>query len=171
MRRHIAVLGTVLIIGLGRSVAAQTAAGEPDPGVKPTRLLDRAEIRVTRVELQPGAIRRVHTHDDVQYHVWVPIEGSLQLTVGSDAPVAAASGLAFFMKRGTPHGFTNIGTDPAVVLEIFVKKTTAAASLLPDDLRELAPGDRAAVDRHDRQGIELEGLDGLEKVDLIGGGF
>ena len=132
MTRYVAVLAIVFVVLAGKQSGAQTAqAGEPDPGVKPTRLIDRAEIRVTRVEVQPGATRRVHTHDDVVYHLWVPIEGRLQLTVGSDAPVAAASGQAFFMKRGTPHGFKNIGTTPAAVMEIFVKQTTTAAGLDP----------------------------------------
>ena len=132
MTRYLATLGIVLVVLGGRQGGAQTTqGGEPDPGVKPTRLIDRAEIRVTRVEVQPGASRRVHTHDDVVYHLWVPIEGRLQLTIGSDAPVAAASGQAFFMKRGTPHGFTNVGTTPAAVLEIFVKQTTTAAGLDP----------------------------------------
>ena len=76
---------------------------------------------MSRVELQPGATRRAHTHDDVQYHLWIPVEGTLQLTIGSEAPVTATSGQAFFLKRGTSHGFRNAGTTPGAVLEIFVK--------------------------------------------------
>src|SRR3954466_9453677 len=79
--------------------AAQTA-GEADPGVRPVRLIDRDEIRVSRVELQPGAVRRAHAHDDVEYHVWAPVSGSLEITVGNDPPKAAAPGQAFFMKKG-----------------------------------------------------------------------
>jgi len=55
------------------------------------------------------------------------IEGTLQITIGSAAPVTAVSGQTFFMKRGTPHGFKNIGTTPGAALEIFVKQPTAAA--------------------------------------------
>lgn len=106
---------------------AQTLApGEADPGVKPTRMIDRAEVRVSRIEMQPGSARRVHTHDDVIYHLWIPIEGSLQITIGTNTPVAAASGQAFFMTRGTSHGFKNIGTTPGAALEIFIKQTTTA---------------------------------------------
>lgn len=86
---------------------------------------------MSRVEIQPGATRRVHTHDDVAYHLWVPIEGTLQLAIGSDAPVAAVSGQAFFLTRGTPHGFKNVGAKPAVVLEIFVKQTATAGGQDP----------------------------------------
>jgi quercetin dioxygenase-like cupin family protein len=130
MRR---LIGTLAIAGsllVTRPPAAQPpAAGEADPGVRPTRLIDRAEIRVSRVEIQAGATRRVHSHDDVEYHVWVPLDGAFQITIGSDAPVAAKAGQAFFLKRGTPHGFKNVGTTAGAVMEIFVKQTTAAADL------------------------------------------
>jgi quercetin dioxygenase-like cupin family protein len=104
------------------------APGEADPGVRPIRLIDRDEIRVSRVELQAGATRRVHAHDDVEYHLWVPVTGALEITIGQNAPRAAAPGDAFFMVRGTQHGFRNTGQTPAAVFEIFVKKSTVAAS-------------------------------------------
>jgi mannose-6-phosphate isomerase-like protein (cupin superfamily) len=111
---------------LGRPVVAQAPApGEADPGVRPTRMIDRDEVRVSRVEVQAGATRRVHAHDDVEYHLWIPVEGTFQITIGTDAPVTAASGQAFFLKRGTPHGFTNTGSTPGAVLEVFVKELTA----------------------------------------------
>src|SRR5262245_1815836 len=101
MKRSFAILAVAAAaVLLGRPAAGQTPGGEPDPGVKPVRLLDRSEVRITRVELQPGATRRAHTHDDVVYHLWVPVQGQLQLTIASDAPVAAASGQAFFFKKG-----------------------------------------------------------------------
>jgi len=112
---------------------APTPAGEADPGVRPVRLIDRDEIRVSRVELQPGAVRRVHAHDDVEYHVWAPVSGSLEITIGNEPPKAAAPGQAFFMKKGTPHGFRNTGTTPAAVFEIFVKKSTANASTISEE--------------------------------------
>jgi quercetin dioxygenase-like cupin family protein len=111
---------------------AQPTAGQPgeaDPGVRAFRLVDRDEIRVSRVELQPGAVRSVHAHDDVEYHVWAPVTGSLEITIGKDQPKAAAAGQAFFMKKGTMHGFRNTGSTPAAVFEIFVKKPTAVASV------------------------------------------
>jgi quercetin dioxygenase-like cupin family protein len=127
MQRYVAAIGVAVAVLLGRPAMAQApAAGEADPGIRPTRLIDRAEVRVSRVEIAPGAVRRVHTHDDVEYHLWVPIEGMLQITIGNDAPVAAAAGQAFFLKRGTPHGFRNVGTTPGAALEIFVKQTKTA---------------------------------------------
>ena len=139
MRSSFAVASLVLTVLIARPAAAQTpAAGEADPGVRPTRLIDRGEVRVSRVEIQPGAVRRVHQHDDVEYHLWIPIEGQLQITVGSEAPVAAASGQAFFLKRGTPHGFKNVGATSAAVFEIFVKQTKMARGPDPEALRALA---------------------------------
>lgn len=123
----------MVLVALCATVAAaqQPAAlpGEADPGVRPVRLIDRDEIRVSRVELQPGAVRAVHAHDDVEYHVWAPVTGSLEITIGKDAPKAAAPGQAFFMKKGTLHGFRNTGSSPAAVFEIFVKKSTTTAAV------------------------------------------
>lgn len=97
----------------------------------PVRQIDRAEVRVTRVELQPGAVRSVHQHDDVRFHLFIPVEGKLELTIGSAKPVEAMPGQAFFMERGTPHGFRNVGSTPAAVMEVFVKDTGATARQAP----------------------------------------
>ena len=134
MRRPIAAAGFVVALLICRIGAGQTPGAEADPGVRPTRLLDRAEVRVTRVDIQAGATRRAHTHDDVEYHLWVPLEGSLQLTMGSEAPIAARPGPAYFMTRGTSHGFKNVGATPGAVLEIFIKQTTVAGRALADAL-------------------------------------
>jgi quercetin dioxygenase-like cupin family protein len=131
---------SVISVSAGQTSAPQSATqlpAEADPGVRPFRLMDRDEIRVTRVEVQPGAVRRVHVHDDVEYHVWTPMAGTLEITIGNDAPKAAAPGQAFFMKRGTPHSFRNTGTTPAAVMEIFVKKSTTVAVRRDLDLKRL----------------------------------
>jgi len=142
MRRSlspVALLFGALVLLCGAPAHAQAAAqGEADPGVRPIRMIDRDEVRVSRVEIQAGATRRVHAHDDVVYHLWIPIEGTLQITIGNDAPVTAKSGQAFFLTRGTSHGFKNIGSTPGAALEIFIKQTTVAAGGL-DLLRELVP--------------------------------
>ena len=124
-------LPVVLTAGATLQISAQQGTAQqqpsPDPGVTPTRLLDRDEIRITRVELAAGAVRSAHAHDDVEYHVWVPMTGTFEIAIEKSAPVKAASGQAFFMKRGTPHVFRNTGSTPAAVLEIFVKRGTLAA--------------------------------------------
>lgn len=131
-----ALLAAFVLFAAGQVAAQTRAPGEADPGVRPTRLIDRAEIRASRVEIQPGAVRSVHAHNDVVYHLWIPLEGRLEITIESDSPTVATLGQAFFLQRGTQHGFRNIGTTPAAVMEVFVKQTDIAA--LSDVLKELA---------------------------------
>jgi len=109
------------------ALAASAQNASPNPGVTPVRQMDRAEVRVTRVELQPGAVRSVHQHDDVRFHLFIPITGKIELTIGSAKPVEAVPGQAYFMERGTPHGFRNVGSSPAAVMEVFVKDDAATA--------------------------------------------
>ena len=134
MKKFLTPLALLLLIVSPVFAQAPAQQGEADPGVRPTRLIDRAEIRVSRVEIAAGATRRVHQHDDVIYHLWVPLEGTLQITIGTDAPVTAKAGQAFFMKKGTPHGFKNIGTTPGAAMEIFVKQTATAGGSNPNDV-------------------------------------
>lgn len=135
-------------VALFALAAISLAAQSPDPGVTPVRLIDRPEIRVSRVELQPGAVRSVHTHEDVKYHVWVALSGKLEFTMGTAKPVQAAEGQAFFMVKGTSHGFRNVGTTPAAVMEIFVKGDNVEVGalgfdrLLSDALQHQSGGDR-----------------------------
>jgi quercetin dioxygenase-like cupin family protein len=135
MRAH-AIVSTISVALLYVvQVSAQApAANNADKGVNPVRLMDRPEVRVSRVEIAPGAIRSVHTHDDVRFHLWIPISGKLEITIGSAKPVEAASGQAFFIEKGTPHGFRNIGSTPATVMEIFVKDGAAAAEVNVQDV-------------------------------------
>ncbi len=123
------LLTTCALLAGAPATSQAQVPGEADPGVRPTRLIDRAEIRVSRVELQPGAVRSVHAHDDVEYHVWVPLEGRLEITIESGSATVAEPGQAFFLTRGTRHGFRNLGGEPAAVMEIFVKQSSVQAGL------------------------------------------
>jgi quercetin dioxygenase-like cupin family protein len=177
MYRRIAALAAVFTLVLCHTAFAQAPAvpqvtAEADPGVRLTRLIDRAEVRLSRIELQPGAVRRVHAHDDVVYHLWVPIAGSLEITIGTDAPKAASSGQAFFMTRGTSHGFRNVGTTPAALFEIFIKQTTTAAAGETDETVrallaafDLGIADNEIAGRLDRRSDELR-TDGAEAASL-----
>jgi mannose-6-phosphate isomerase-like protein (cupin superfamily) len=129
---RIYAIGSVVSVALLYvvQVSAQApASNNANPGVNPVRLMDRPEVRVSRVEVAPGAVRSVHTHDDVRFHLWIPISGKLEITIGSAKPVEAASGQAFLMEKGTPHSFRNIGSTPAAVMEIFVKDGASAADV------------------------------------------
>lgn len=128
IRRVIAALLLTSLYGIAASAQAPAPGG--NPGVKPVRQIDRAEVRVTRVELAPFAVRSVHTHDDVRFHLFIPLTGKIELTIGSSKPVEATPGQAYFMERGTPHGFRNLGSEPAMVMEVFVKDDAKAAELM-----------------------------------------
>jgi len=109
-----------------------------DAGVARAVLIDRAEVRVLRVEIQPGATRRIHQHDDVRYHLFLPITAGIELTAGSEKPVLTSAGKAYFMSKGTPHGFRNTGTSVAMALEVFVKPDAPAAAMLKNNKPETA---------------------------------
>jgi quercetin dioxygenase-like cupin family protein len=130
MMRFGLVISATLVCFLLTSAAimnAQTKGGQPDPGVTPIRQIDRSEVRVTRVELEGGAVRSTHTHDDVRFHLFIPISGTFELKIGADKPVSAAPGQVFYMEKGTPHGFRNTGQTKATVMEVFVKGDGSAA--------------------------------------------
>ena len=126
----------VLFAALSFSPAwAQTMINTSDPGVARGTLLDKPTVRVLRVELQPGAVRVVHKHDDVKFHLFMPITGSIELTMGSTKTVAPP-GQAYFMEKGTPHGFRNTGTTHAAVFEVFIREVPASAAKNDSDSAE-----------------------------------
>jgi mannose-6-phosphate isomerase-like protein (cupin superfamily) len=104
-------------------------AKDADKGYTPVRLWERPDVRATRVEIKANTIRAIHQHDDVKFHLFIPLKGTLQISIGSDKPVDAPVGQAFYIKGGTPHGFRNIGSTPGEVMEIFVKDGASTASL------------------------------------------
>ena len=114
-------------------VLAQAPALVPtqDPGVARAPLIDKPEIRAIRVELQPGATRSIHKHDDVRSHLFMPITGSIELTIGSAKPIVAMPGQAYYMEKGTLHGFRNTGSTPAMAFEVFSRDPA------PGDLSKL----------------------------------
>ena len=116
-----------LLCGLSSFAQAPALAPTQDPGVSYAVLIDRPEVRIIRVEIQPGAVRRMHTHDDVQFHLFIPLTAGIQLTIGSSKPVEATPGQAYFIEKGTLHGFRNAGTSVAMVTEVFVRQGTPVA--------------------------------------------
>lgn len=132
----IAVIAGLLSLPMPTQVLAQTTAQRTEAeiqaerdaqGYTPVRLWERPDVRATRVEIKPMSTRAVHQHDDVKFHLFIPLAGKLQLTIGSDKPVDAPVGQAFYIKGGTPHGFRNLGSTPAMAMEIFVKDGPTAS--------------------------------------------
>jgi quercetin dioxygenase-like cupin family protein len=117
--------------GGGGQKVGQT--GNPDPGVNFLVVVENPHVRVLQVTLQPNAVRRPHVHNDVTFHMLVPVTGSLELTVEKDPPITAVPGQAYYMVKGQTHGFTNKTAAPVQVIELFIKPDpgTPAAAAAP----------------------------------------
>lgn len=134
MRRFVSAAGIFVAVFWVASAVAQTpAAGEwklemrtlaPTSGVGLSNapLIDRPEIRIIRVDLEPGAVRLLHTHDDVRYHLMIPVTGSAQANRGPSSPVQLQQWQPVFFEGGTTHGFQNNSATKLSVMEIFVRK-------------------------------------------------
>lgn len=107
----------------GGQKAGQT--GNPDPGVNFLNVVENPHVRVLQVTLQPGAVRRPHVHNDVTFHMLVPVTGSLELTVEKDPVVTAVPGQAYYMVKGQVHTFTNKSAAAVQVIELFIKPDPA----------------------------------------------
>ena len=99
--------------------------GNPDPGVNFLVVVDNPHVRVLQVTLQPGAVRRPHVHNDVTFHMMVPVTGALELTVEKDPVITAVPGQAYYMVKGQTHGFTNKTAAAVQVIELFIKPDPA----------------------------------------------
>jgi quercetin dioxygenase-like cupin family protein len=107
--------------------------GNPDPGVNFLVVVENAHVRVLQVTLQPGAVRRPHVHNDVTFHMLVPVTGSLDLTVEKDPVITTVPGQAYYMVKGQTHGFTNKSSAAVQVIELFIKPDPGtAATPAPD---------------------------------------
>lgn len=111
--------------GGGGMKAGQT--GNPDPGVNFLVVVENPHVRVLQVTLQPGAVRRPHLHNDVTFHMLVPVTGSLELTVEKDPVITTVPGQAYYMMKGQTHGFTNKGSAAVQVIELFIKPDPGTA--------------------------------------------
>lgn len=117
--------------------------GNPDPGVNFLNVVENPHVRVLQVTLQPGAVRRPHLHNDVTFHMLVPITGSLELTVEKDPVVTTVPGQAYYMMKGQTHSFTNKSSAAVQVIELFIKPDPGAAAAAPPAAAPAAPATAA----------------------------
>ena len=133
LRAQLASAVVVAMLWIGSAAVAQTPgtagalvlnpiAATSGTGVSNVALLNRDEIRVLRVDVAPNGVRNVHTHDDMQYHLFIPTAAGMQFETESEKPVQMAAWQAQFVKGGTRHGFKNTGSSTVTIVEIFVKK-------------------------------------------------
>jgi quercetin dioxygenase-like cupin family protein len=111
-------------------------------------VVDNPHVRVLQVTLQPGAVRRPHLHNDVTFHMLVPVTGSLDLTVEKNPVVTTVPGQAYYMMKGQTHSFINKSSAAVQVIELFIKPdpatlpaagTTAAPAETPAPAATPAP--------------------------------
>ncbi len=129
---------TVLLIGLVSlslvALAAQTTVvtgnrtipllpltGTGNVGVSNAVLRDQPEVRALRVRVESGGARVIHSHDDVKFHLFVPITGPMTLDLEGGQSVEVPPWQPYYMNAGTLHGFRNILASPVDIMEIFVK--------------------------------------------------
>jgi mannose-6-phosphate isomerase-like protein (cupin superfamily) len=133
MRRSVSGLAFLLAVSWLASAVAQTpgttagglvlkptsaASGE---GISNVALLNESGARVLRVDVAPNGVRKVHTHDNVDFHLFVPVSGTVRLEVDGKL-LELGPWQAQYIKGGTKHGFANTGSTTATVMEVFVTK-------------------------------------------------
>ena len=104
---------------VGGADAARPVAG--DPGISSMVVTDASEFRVLRDYAEPGASRRMHSHDDAAWHVFTLVTGQLTLTVEGEPPVDVTQGQVLSLKGGVKHAFKNTGSVTATIVEVFGK--------------------------------------------------
>jgi quercetin dioxygenase-like cupin family protein len=104
---------------VGGADKARPVAG--DPGISSMLVMEQPEFRVLRDYAEPGATRRMHSHDDATWHVFTLVTGQLLLTVDGEAPVEVTQGQVVNLKRGVKHTFRNTGNVAATIVEVFGK--------------------------------------------------
>jgi quercetin dioxygenase-like cupin family protein len=131
LRWQFASATIVAVLWIGSAVAQTPAGGTlvlnpiaatSGTGVSNAALINRDEIRVLRVDVAPNGVRNVHTHDDMQYHLFIPTSAGMQFELDGEKPAPMAAWQAQFVKGGTRHGFKNVGTSTVTIVEVFVKK-------------------------------------------------
>jgi quercetin dioxygenase-like cupin family protein len=123
------VIVSVLMCLASSSARSQALAGAErakpvagDAGISSMVVTDQPQFRVLRDYAEPGATRRMHSHDDVSYHVFVLVTGALTLTIEGQPAVTVTPGETLNIPAGAKHTFTNTGTVTATIVEVFGKK-------------------------------------------------
>ncbi len=111
----------VLAQVVGGAEKARPVAG--DPGISSMLVMDQPQFRVLRDYAEPGAVRRMHSHDDATWHVFTLVTGQLTLTIEGEAPIEVTQGQVLSLKGGAKHTFKNTGTVTATIVEVFGKAT------------------------------------------------
>ncbi len=104
-----------------RTTPLRPLAGTGNVGISNAVMRDQPEVRALRVVVEPGGTRAMHAHNDVKFHLFVPITGAMTLNLEGAEPVTVPPWQPHYMNVGTRHGFRNGGTAAVDIMEIFVK--------------------------------------------------
>jgi quercetin dioxygenase-like cupin family protein len=122
------LLALLAALFFARSASAQAVGGADkarpvagDPGISSMLVMEQPEFRVLRDYAEPGATRRMHSHDDATWHVFTLVTGQLLLTIEGDSPIEVRQGQVLNLKGGAKHTFRNTGTVTATIVEVFGK--------------------------------------------------
>jgi mannose-6-phosphate isomerase-like protein (cupin superfamily) len=111
---------TTIVVG-DRSTPLRPVAAAGNVGISNAVLRDQGDVRALRVVVEPGGTRVVHSHDDVKFHLFVPITGPMTLNLEGAPSVVVPPWQPYYMKTGTRHGFQNTGSAPVEIMEVFMK--------------------------------------------------
>jgi quercetin dioxygenase-like cupin family protein len=124
MKRALIALLSATSIDLAAQAVGGAEKARPvsgDPGVSSMLVLDQPEYRVLRDYAEPGAVRRMHSHDDATWHVFTLVTGQLTLTIEGEPTIDVMQGQVLSLKGGVKHTFRNTGAVTATIVEVFGK--------------------------------------------------
>ncbi len=104
-----------------RSSPLRPLTGEGNVGISNAVLRDQPEVRALRVVVEPGGTRPIHAHSGVQFHLFVPISGPMELNLDEGQSVEVQPWHPYFLEGGTRHGFHNASSTAVEVMEIFIR--------------------------------------------------
>ena len=104
-----------------RSSPLRPLGGEGNIGISNSVLREQDEVRALRVVVEPGGTRIIHAHSDLQFHLFVPISGPMELNLEGRPTVVVQPWHTYFLEEGTRHGFHNPSSTAVEIMEIFVR--------------------------------------------------
>ena len=104
-----------------RSSPLRPLGGEGNVGISNAVLRDQPEVRALRVVVEAGGTRVMHAHEAVQFHLFIPISGLMELELDGGQSVDVQPWHPYFIQGGTRHGFQNTSSTAVEIMEIFVR--------------------------------------------------
>ena len=104
-----------------RSSLLRPLTGAGNVGVSNAVLRDQPEVRALRVVVEPGGTRPIHAHSGVEFHLFVPISGPMELNLDGGRSVQVRPWHPYFLQENTQHGFHNSGSTAVEIMEIFIR--------------------------------------------------